>query len=379
MEQKLNVNAIPSLTWNWLKMNKDSVTIDAKFAKYEPEIANVPSGISIDNTTNHLIDFPSFGTGIANHPNKKMIDSRVETESEQKEFVFNAFAQHPINKYFEVVNNDEQFIKIEGKVSEPLILNFTAKDNTVNAQTIYATSNSEATIIFVYNSADEKAQTTEFIRTKVYAEESSKIHIVKVQLLNNASLQMDDTAIVADDNAKVQFTQIEIGGQHVDSGLHVNLNGYQASFKSNVAYICQNKQYLDMNHMVYHYGKKTECNMLVNGTLKDEASKTYRGTIDFKKGCCGSKGNEMEETLILSPVAVNKSLPVILCDEEDVEGEHGSTIGRISQDILFYMQTRGISKKDAEELLSIAKIQAAAALIPSEEINEQIQKRLSVL
>ena len=112
--------------------------------------------------------------------------------------------------------------------------------------------------------------------------------------------------------------------------------------------------------------------MDVNGTVKDDATKTYRGTIDFKNGCAGSKGNEMEETLLLSPTAVNKSLPVILCDEEDVEGEHGSTIGRISQDILFYMQTRGISKSEAEKLITRAKVQAVADLIPSDDVRNEI-------
>ena len=80
----------------------------------------------------------------------------------------------------------------------------------------------------------------------------------------------------------------------------------------------------------------------------------------------------MEETLLLSPKAVNKSLPVILCDEEDVEGEHGATIGRLSADMLFYMQTRSISQKMAEELLSKAKVQAAVDLIESQSVKDEI-------
>ena len=112
--------------------------------------------------------------------------------------------------------------------------------------------------------------------------------------------------------------------------------------------------------------------MKVNGTLLDGASKTYRGTIDFKNGCAGAKGNEMEEVLLLSPKAVNKSIPVILCDEEDVEGEHGATIGRLSKEMLFYMESRGISEAEAEKIMSRAKIQAAASLIPDEDIKEKI-------
>ena len=82
--------------------------------------------------------------------------------------------------------------------------------------------------------------------------------------------------------------------------------------------------------------------------------------------------DEMEEVLLLSPKAVNKSIPVILCDEEDVEGEHGSSIGRLSKEMLFYMESRGISEAEAEKIMSRAKIQAAASLLPDEDIKEKI-------
>ena len=65
-------------------------------------------------------------------------------------------------------------------------------------------------------------------------------------------------------------------------------------------------------------------------------------------------------------------MPVILCDEEDVEGEHGATIGKLSGEMLFYMQTRGISEGTAKTLLSRAKIQAAADLIPDENVKNEI-------
>ena len=130
----------------------------------------------------------------------------------------------------------------------------------------------------------------------------------------------------------------------------------------------------DMNYVVNHYGKKSECKMSVKGTLKDSSQKTYRGTIDFKNGCSGAIGDEQEDTLLLSPTVVNKSLPVILCDEEDVSGEHGATIGRLSEEVLFYMKSRGIAKNVAENIIARAKIQSVVSLIPDEQTVELIQK-----
>ena len=379
---KLNykINTIPSLTWNWLKMNSDTISsnaVSADFSEYRPIANKVPDGITIGedeiSVSGTEMTDDATGSGIFNVANKKMPDSRIDDEKTEAEQKSQNQVIHPLKKALPEVKG--QTIRITGKANEPLVLNFTgdtsSSKNILSAQTILAEKDSEATVIFVYE--DDTPASTQIISTKIIARENAKLHIVKVQLLGNNSLQLDDTAFTAEDNAKLQFTQIELGGKHVDSGLHVNLNGYKSSFKSNVAYICKNDQYLDMNHIVYHYGKKSECDMHVDGTLEDSAIKTYRGTIDFKNGCAGSKGNEMEEVLLLSPKAVNKSLPVILCDEEDVEGEHGSTIGKLSKEMLFYMQTRGISKEEAEKALSKAKIQFAADFIPSEEIKQKIR------
>ena len=132
-----------------------------------------------------------------------------------------------------------------------------------------------------------------------------------------------------------------------------------------------------MNQVVVHKGKKTVCDMKTHGTAKDEATKTYRGTIDMVKGCAGSNGNEIETTLLLSPKAVVKAAPIILCGEEDIAAEHGSTIGKLSDEMLFYMNSRGIDQKTAEELLTRAKITAAANGIEDEEIQKEIEDFLN--
>ena len=116
--------------------------------------------------------------------------------------------------------------------------------------------------------------------------------------------------------------------------------------------------------------------MTAQGTLQDKAVKTYRGSIDFIKGSEGSTGNEYEEVLLLSPYVVNKSIPLILCGEEDIAGEHGSTIGKLGDDTLFYMQSRGIAKREAEMLMARAKIARVASDIPDEATVEKINAYL---
>lgn len=370
------INAVPCTTWNWLKMNKDEITIEAKFEEAKAKTSTLPKGVAVSTVKDSSISISKIFSGICNVATPKAKDNRRQDgtfieKADLKPVVSNP-ADHPVQKLINEVVSNPQVITINGKVEEPVVLNFDFTNPSVASQLIYAKENSEATVVIVMKGNASAS----VIQTKVYAEDYAKIHIAKVQLMDKDAVLLDDTGITCGDNAHAQFTQIELGGLHNDSGLNVTLNGYQSSFKSNVAYLCSGDQFLDMNHIVNHYGKKTECNMKVNGTLKDNAVKTYRGTIDFKNGCAGSKGNEMEESLVLSPKVVNKSLPNILCDEEDVEGEHGATIGRLASDILFYMQSRGISEEEAEKLMSRAKVQAAADLIPDEATRNLISEYL---
>lgn len=369
--ENVKTNVVPSITWNWLKSNNDIVTVDAQFSTAVPAFSNEKNVQISEGCTINKILSADFGSGVFNKTNGKVKDLRNQdgtTNPKEDSSKIPDYSNHPLLQVLNQTVNNPQMITISKPFEKPLILTFDFDKPSAAAQIIYAKENTKGTIILIYKGNGPAS----ILQTKVYAESYANIHLIKAQLLDSGALHFDDTQVFCEENASVKFTQIELGASHVNSGLHVNLNGYQSSFDSKVAYLCQNDQILDMNHIVYHYGKKSECNMQVDGTLKDNAQKAYRGTIDLKKGCCGAKGHEMEETLLLSPKTVNKSLPVILCDEEDVEGEHGATIGRLSSDILFYMQSRGISEKEAEVLMSRAKIQAAVDLIPDEQVKEQI-------
>ena len=374
--ENIKVNSVPAITWNWLKSNNDLISINsvkADFTETRATVKDLPQGVTISSEKAPQ-NIPEIPTGVFNRSNPKQKDNRNPdgTINEKREYALQSSENHPIANLINEILPDGQYITISGKLEKPLILNFDFDKAAVSKHLIHAKADCEATVIFIYHGNAD----TILLQSKIYAEENAKLHIIKVQLLGDSSLQLDDTGITAQANSDIKFTLVELGGHHVDSGLNVNLLGYQSAFHANTAYICTQNQYLDMNHIVYHTGKKTVCDMQVHGTIKDQATKVYRGTLDFQKGCSGSQGNEFEETLILSPEARNKSFPIILCGEDDIQGEHGSTIGRISSDLLFYMQTRGISRKAAEEMMARAKVQAVMDLIPDEETKNLITEYL---
>lgn len=340
----IKINPLPVPTWNWMKMNATEMTLKSVRAeRLEPRIENSDGVVFSD-------DADGF--------------ERIETGcGENSDILFASKEASPL-----VITAPKG-----KKIASPVILNYDCgkKDSAVCAQIIRAEEGSEITVIIVSRSDDETAGTFA-LRTLIFAEKNAVVHVVKAQLLGKNTANVDDTGIRVEENAAVTADHIILGGGETFTGLAAALDGYKAEFKSETAYLCTGAQKLDMNFVVRHFGRSTNSFMYATGALYGSAHKTYRGTIDLKKGCAGSDGEEQEETLLLSPLAVNKSIPMILCGEEDVAGEHGATIGRLGDDVLFYMQSRGFSKREAENTVARSKVAEAIASVPDKKVQEEI-------
>ena len=184
-----------------------------------------------------------------------------------------------------------------------------------------------------------------------------------------------------EENARVDFCIVDFGGKTSITNYYSNIKGNGAKANINTIYLGTENQVFDINYIAELFGEKTETNIEVQGALKDEAKKNFKGTIDFKKGSKKAKGDENEFCMLLSDKAKSKALPMLLCTEEDVEGNHSSAAGKIEDDKLFYIMSRGISEKDAMKLIVKARFNKIIEMIKDEElkqeISEEIDKRLN--
>jgi Fe-S cluster assembly scaffold protein SufB len=113
----------------------------------------------------------------------------------------------------------------------------------------------------------------------------------------------------------------------------------------------------------------------------DESKKVFRGNLDFKTGAKRSKGIEEEYVILLDPNVKSDSLPALMCDEDDVQGEHAASAGQIDKNKLFYLMTRGLSEREAKKLIVEAQFKPIIDNIPIENlrniINSEISRRLT--
>ena len=242
-----------------------------------------------------------------------------------------------------IFEKGNQNIKISETKTGLLYLDFNFNEENhdlIENIEIDANTKSKTTIYIKYMSDDNfECYHNGIIR--VNAKANSKTNIVVVNMLNNKSNNLLSIENNLEENARVDYTIVDFGGKTSITNYYSNIKENGAKANINTIYLGAGNQVFDINYIAELFGKNTETNIEVQGALKDEARKNFKGTIDFKKGSKKAKGDENEFCMLLSDKAKSKALPMLLCTEEDVEGNHSSAAGKIEDDKLFYIMSRG--------------------------------------
>ena len=212
------------------------------------------------------------------------------------------------------------------------------------------------------------------IKTDITAESGSNVKLIQVivdtaQTVNSVKAELSD-------NAGFELVQLTLGGGDTLSDINVSLNGRASHFKADLGFKLKDDNKLDINLLASHRGKKTESLINASGVLSDNADKIFKGTIDFLNGAVGGKGAEKEEVLLLDEGVRNRTVPLILCAEEDVEGSHGASIGRIDEAQVFYLQSRGLTEEKIYEFMANSKIEQVVRKIGDGQTISRINKAL---
>ena len=260
---------------------------------------------------------------------------------------------------------------------EPIIIRYTFEENNdlVENINIEYESSSSANIIFIYNSKDD-TKSFHFFKENLIMKENSNATISIINLMNSNSESIISIESSVKENASVTHNIIDLGGKIRLSNVYSELKEYNASNKINSIYLGSSEDIIDINYYLKNISKKTSSIIRTEGCLLDSSKKTFRGTIDFVKGAEKSIGDEQENCVIMSDKAKSKSLPVLLCGEEDVEGSHGVSSGKVDESKLFYLMSRGFSEKQAKRLIISANLTKIINNIPDELIKEEINEYL---
>ncbi len=270
-----------------------------------------------------------------------------------------------------IFNNANSRLKIEPKDDKIRIIFDFDDENLELVNQIDIIGNQDADIIIEYKSStDKECFHNGIIRT--IAKNNCKLNVVVINLLNKNSKNFEAIENELYDNSNVNYTIIDLGGNISVSNYYANLIGENANNDLRTIYLGKEKEIKDLNYIVHLRGKKSIAKIDVQGAIDDNCKKNFKGTIDFKTGCKKAKGSENEFCLLLSEKAKSIALPMLLCTEDDVEGEHSTASGKIDTKILFYLMSRGLSFKESVKLIVKSNFDAIIERINDNELKDKV-------
>ena len=281
-----------------------------------------------------------------------------------------------LNK-FEDINCNYEIIKQKTNITNAMsneILLTLKNANAYNKLNITKDTNDPIEIVYTLtqNLADTLTiSVSEGINAEVvikYVGTNAELHVgyIFADIQNNAKLNL---TIVSDTNCPnfvhvisnlksntiLNQTIIDFGKKYSVYRIFAENAEDNAKTYTKMAYISAKECKTDVNIIKNLYKPLNEADIYVVGALLDGAEKNFKGTINFVRGAKKSIGKEDELCLMLSDNCKSKSLPMLLCTEEDVEGSHSSATGKLDDKELFYILSRGINKADALKLMLKAK------------------------
>lgn len=336
--QKINVNGADFKTFSYLKANETEIEI--------PDIVKNDFYEKSDNFSDKL-DTESFKGGISKEAlilNKKYRNLyKIWTAKSEK--------------------SEKYTLKLKTNSDYPYLF---------DRHDIISEENAHLTVILDYRSENTETFRNSVIYIK--GEKNSETNVFIIQKEDKKAFSLESIIVVTEDNAKVDVCQYELGAGKFYGNCRCNLTGRSSKANINSIYLGRNDDIINLSYNVTHMGEKSDSHILINGALKDHADKMLKSNLDFKKGAKKAKGTEEEYTVLLDDSVLNLSVPLMLCREDDVEGNHAASAGKIDENTLFYIMSRGFSIEDAQALIIESKFAGAIDKIEDKKIERELRE-----
>jgi Fe-S cluster assembly protein SufD len=215
---------------------------------------------------------------------------------------------------------------------------------------------------------------------EMYAGENSSVEYYRMQNAHDHSVQISNTSILQEAGSKVHSSLITLQGGTVRNNIFVKLNGKGAVNNTNGLYLADKNQHIDNHLIIDHQAPGCESSQYFKGILDNQSTGIFSGRIHVAKDAQQTQAYQQNHSLVLSDEAKARTKPQLEIYADDVKCSHGATVGQLDEDAMFYLRSRGISKKEACHLLMFGFAQEVVKSIKvpplQDEINGLVEKRL---
>ena len=250
----------------------------------------------------------------------------------------------------------------------------------------------------------------QFERTLIIAEEGSDVHYIEgctAPVYSTDSLHSAVVEIIAKPGARVRYTTVQNWSQNVynlvtkravaqegatmewvDCNLgskltmkypSIYLTGERAHGEVLSIAFAGDGQHQDAGAKIIHAAPKTTSSIFSKSISKDGGRSTYRGLLEVADGATETRSKVVCDALLLDEDSRSDTYPTIRIDENDADIGHEATVSKVGDDMLFYLQSRGLSEEEASKMIVNGFIEPVTKELPMEyavELNRLIELQM---
>ncbi|MCX5738223.1 MAG: Fe-S cluster assembly protein SufD [Proteobacteria bacterium] len=217
--------------------------------------------------------------------------------------------------------------------------------------TVVAEASSRATIYEVHATIGAGAHLCNPL-TEIRVGENAQVDHVKLQLEGDGAIHLGHGAVHVGRNARVSSTLISLGASTARHDIVALLDGPGAECVLDGLYVTRDGQHVDCRTTVDHRQPQGSSRELFKGVLSGKSRAIFNGRVIVRQGAQKTDAQQKNENLLLGIGAEVDSQPQLEIEADDVKCSHGSTIGQLEEDALFYLRSRGIGEAEAAAMLT---------------------------
>ncbi len=270
-------------------------------------------------------------------------------------------------------------VPAEKKMSRPIHVLLVSNGNGLMASpSIYVTvaKGASAEVIVTDVSLTEGANFNNVL-VQSHLEENSKLTLNTIQNAGPNGLLITNSKVIQECGSEFVSNVVTLSGALVRNNLHVDVSGENCSTHLNGIVVAGDKSHVDNHTLIDHKVAHCFSNEAYRYVLEDNATGVFNGKVVVHKNAQKINAYQNNANVILSDSAHMNSKPELEIYADDVKCTHGSTTGQLDGQALFYLQSRGISKRRAEKILVTAFVIELLVSFQNDQFRSFAQNALS--
>lgn len=212
--------------------------------------------------------------------------------------------------------------------------------------------------------------------TEIFLGKKSQIQYYKIQEGTDQSYHIGTTEVHQADESYCYSATITLDGQFTRNNLHLAVDGSHIDGFMYGLYIPNKRQHVDNHTLVDHLKPHSQSNELYKGILNDQSTGVFNGKIFVREDAQKTNAYQNCRNVVLSDSATMNTKPQLEIWADDVKCSHGTTTGQLDDEVIFYMQSRGISKAEAIRLQLLAFAGDVISQIKNEALQTYVEERM---